>query len=351
MKGLVLERPGVLAIRDIEVPGTLEPGPDEVRIDIRTVGICGSDVHYYEHGRIGDFVVNEPMILGHEASGVVDAVGKNVTHLAPGDRVCMEPGIPNFSSVQTLQGHYNLDPAVRFWATPPVHGCLTPQVVHPATLTYKMPDSVSFAEGALVEPLAVGVYAVDQARIHPGDIAVVTGAGTIGLLLVFAAIAGGCAEVIVSDVAQEKLALIADLPEVTVVDARSGKLAEVVAERTAGNGADVFFECSGSTRPYETMIDLVRPGGTIVLVGMPAEKVQLDVVALQVKEITVTGTFRYANVWDRALKLLGSGKIKPGPLFSGTYDFADSVAAFERAAEHRPQDVKLQINMPATAGS
>jgi D-xylulose reductase len=344
-QGVVLEKQGSLAIREIELPGSLEPGPDDVRINVKCVGVCGSDVHYYEHGRIGDFVVREPMVLGHEASGIVDAVGENVTHLKPGDRVCMEPGIPDFKSPETLRGMYNLDPSVRFWATPPIHGCLTPRVVHPAALTYRLPDAVSFSEGAMVEPLAVGVHAALKADISPGDIAVVTGAGTIGLLVVFSALAAGCAEVIVSDVAAEKLALVADMPEVTVVDARSGDLAKTVAERTDGRGADVFFEASGSTKPHETMIDMVCPGGTIVLVGMPAGKVALDVVALEVKEINLTGTFRYANVWGRALKLLGSGKIDIKPLISGTYRFEDSVAAFERAAEHRAEDVKLQITL------
>lgn len=345
VQGLVLERQGALSIRDIEVPGTLEPSSNEVRVTIKCVGICGSDVHYYEHGHIGDFIVNEPMILGHEASGIVDAVGKNVTHLQAGDRVCMEPGIPDFSSTETLKGMYNLDPAVRFWATPPIHGCLTPQVIHPASLTFKLPDSVSFSEGAMVEPLAVGVYAADVASIRPGDVAVVTGAGTIGLLVAFSAIAAGCSEVIMSDIAIEKLALTASIPEITIVDAMSDNLAEVVANRTAGKGADIFFEASGSTKPHETMINLVCPGGRIVLVGMPAEKIALDVVALQVKEISLTGTFRYANVWDRSLKLLESGKINVKPLISGKYKFDDGVKAFERAAEHRTEDVKLQISL------
>ena len=152
------------------------------------------------------------MVLGHEAAGVVTAVGANVAHLKVGDRVCMEPGIPDFGSRQTLEGHYNLDPSVRFWATPPIHGCLTPEVVHPAALTYKLPDNVSLAEGAMVEPLAIGVYAAFKGDIRPGDIAVVAGAGTIGMMVAFAALASGCAKVIVSDIAKAKLDLIADLP-------------------------------------------------------------------------------------------------------------------------------------------
>jgi D-xylulose reductase len=343
VRAVVLEGIGDICLRDIEVPGTLEPSETEVRIAIKAVGICGSDVHYYKHGRIGDFVVNEPMVLGHEAAGVVTAVGAKVAHLKVGDRVCMEPGIPDFGSRQTLEGHYNLDPAVRFWATPPIHGCLTPEVVHPAALTYKLPDNVSFAEGAMVEPLAIGVYAAAKGNIRPGDVAVVAGAGTIGMMVAFAALASGCAEVIVSDVAKAKLDIVGKVPGIIPVDLTKQKLADVVAARTAGKGADLFFEASGAPKAFDDMLGVVTQGGRVVLVGMPQDRVPLDVVALEVKEISLTGIFRYANVWDRTLALLGSGKIDLKPLISDSFPFEKSIEAFTRAAEQRPTDVKIQI--------
>ncbi|TMV70653.1 NAD(P)-dependent alcohol dehydrogenase, partial [Thioclava sp. BHET1] len=157
MDALVLEEKGRLSLRPIDLPRVL--GPQDVRIKIHTVGICGSDVHYYTHGKIGPFVVKEPMVLGHEASGTVIEVGAEVTGLRPGDRVCMEPGIPDPNSRAAKLGIYNVDPAVRFWATPPVHGCLTAEVIHPAAFTYKLPETVSFAEGAMVEPFAIGMQA------------------------------------------------------------------------------------------------------------------------------------------------------------------------------------------------
>src|SRR6185312_3946626 len=166
MKALVLERKDELALRDFPVEDEL--GPRDVRVALRTIGVCGSDVHYYQHGAIGPFVVREPMVLGHEAAGVVEATGSAVTTLRVGDRVCMEPGIPDPNSRATRLGLYNLDPAVRFWATPPVHGCLRPTVVHPEAFTFKLPDNVSFGEGAMVEPLAVGVHAANKAAIKPG---------------------------------------------------------------------------------------------------------------------------------------------------------------------------------------
>jgi D-xylulose reductase len=343
VRAVVLEGIGDIRLRDIEVPGTSELADNEVRIAIKAVGICGSDVHYYKHGRIGDFVVNEPMILGHEAAGVVTAVGANVAELKVGDRVCMEPGVPDFGSRQTLEGHYNLDPSVRFWATPPIHGCLTPEVIHPAALTYKLPDNVSFAEGAMVEPLAIGVYAALRGEIRPGDVAVVAGAGTIGMMVAFAALASGCAKVILSDVAKAKLDLVADRPGIVAVDLNREKLADVVAAHTAGHGADLFFEASGSPRAFDDLLDVVGRGGRVVLVGMPQDRVPLDVVALEVKEISLTGIFRYANVWERTLALLGSGKIDLKPLISASYPFERSVAAFERAAQQNSSDVKIQI--------
>src|SRR3954447_21681926 len=212
MQALVLERKDEIGLRDFPVEERL--GSRDVRIALRTVGVCGSDVHYYTHGAIGAFVVKEPMILGHEAAGEVVEVGSAVMELEPGDRVCMEPGIPEPTSRASRLGKYNLDPAVRFWAPPPVHGVLRPTVVHPADFTFKLPDNVSFAAAAMVEPLAVGVHATMKAAVKPGDLAVVTGTGPIGLVTVLAAFAAGCARVIVSDVDDAKLAIAEKLARV-----------------------------------------------------------------------------------------------------------------------------------------
>jgi D-xylulose reductase len=178
MKALILEEKGRLSLRDHVIEEQL--GPRDVRIQLKVVGVCGSDVHYYTHGAIGPFIVREPMVLGHEASGVITEIGSDVDEFKLGDRVCMEPGIPNPTSRATRLGLYNLDPAVRFWATPPVHGVLRPSVVHPADFTFKLPDNVSFEAAAMVEPLAVGVHAATKAQVKPGDIAVVIGRNRAG---------------------------------------------------------------------------------------------------------------------------------------------------------------------------
>ncbi len=344
MKALVLESKLKLSLRDIALPSTM--GPNDVKIAIHTVGICGSDVHYYTHGGIGPFIVKEPMVLGHEASGTVTEIGAQVKNLKVGDRVCMEPGIPDPNSRASKLGLYNVDPAVTFWATPPIHGCLTPEVVHPAAYTFKIPNNVSFAEAAMVEPLAVGVQAAQKAGIKPGDVAVVTGAGPIGMMVALAALASGCSRVVISDVAQPKLDIIGKYAGIETVNVRNKKLKDYLHETTNGWGADVVFEASGAPAAINDLANLVCPGGTCVMVGMPVEKSDLDIVGLQVKEATLKTIFRYANVYDRAINLIASGKVDLKPLITDTFKFEDSIKGFERAAEARPTDVKLQIRLP-----
>jgi D-xylulose reductase len=341
MKALVLEEKRRARLREIDVP--TEPGPGEVKIDMRVVGICGSDLHYYLHGAIGPFVVREPMVLGHEGAGMVSAVGPGVTELRPGDRVCMEPGIPQWNSRAARLGLYNLDPAVRFWATPPVHGCLMPSVVHPAELTFKLPDNVSYAEGAFVEPLAVGLQAATKARIAPGQTGVVLGCGPIGIVTALAALAAGCAQVIVTDVRQPKLDIAARYSGLVPVNVRRESPVARVRALTDGWGADVVFEASGHAAAFEGITELPCPGGALVLVGMPGKPVAFDVVAAQVKELRVESVFRYANIFPRAVALLASGKIDVKPLISRTFPFAQSVEAFEFAAQGAPDVIKTQI--------
>ena len=338
---LVLEAREQLSLRPLAVEEAL--GPHDLRIRIHTVGICGSDVHYFTHGAIGPFVVREPMILGHEASGTVTEVGSSVTGFFVGDRVCMEPGIPDPNSRASRLGLYNLDPAVRFWATPPVHGVLRHSVVHPASLTFRLPDDVSFAEAAMVEPLAVGVHAANKARAHAGHVAVVIGAGPIGLVTALAALAAGAAEIVISDVDDSKLALAASLGAITPVNVQREDLAAQVRARTDGWGADVVHECSGNARVAANVFDLVCPGGIVVFIGMPLEPVPYPVASAQIKEARVEHVFRYAHVFPDCLRMLASGAIDVKPLITRTYDFADGVHAFHDAAAAPAGQVKMQI--------
>ena len=341
MKALVLEKVGELSLRDIAIEEQL--GDEDVRIAIKSVGVCGSDVHFYTHGAIGPFVVKEPMVLGHEASGEVIESGSKVTHLQVGDRVCMEPGIPDPRSKASKLGLYNLDPSLVFWAAPPVHGCLRTSVVHPAGFTYKLPENLSYEEGAMVEPLAIGMHAAVKARITPGDIALVIGAGTIGVMTCLAALAGGCSQVIISDIRQGKLDLLNDMPAVHPINVAQDDLLKFVRDFTENWGVDLLFEASGSAKVAENIFDYLCPGGHLVYIGMPTEPIQIDIVRAQAKEIRVDTIFRYTNVYDRALQLMASGKIDLKPFITERYSFDDSIEAFEYAVNPKPSTVKIQI--------
>ena len=343
MQALFLEGKGVLALREFDNPEIM--GPDEVRIKIHTVGICGSDLHYYKHGRVGRYLLQEPLILGHEASGEVIEVGQNVTGLRPGDRVCMEPGVPDPGGKAYRQGIYNLDPKIRFWAVPPYHGVLRESVVHPAAFVFKLPDNVSYGEGALVEPLAIGMYAAYKAKIKPGDIALVIGAGTIGTVTTLAALAAGCSQVILADIVQARLDVVSRFGPIIPVNSQEQNLSDVVFEHTAGWGADLIFEASGSQAVASTLFDPLCPGGRVIYIGLPAEPVPLDLAYATTKEARIYTIMRYAHMFPRALALMSSGKLDLKPLITDIYPFSDSIAAFEYASNPRPTSIKVQIVM------
>jgi D-xylulose reductase len=236
---------------------------------------------------------------------------------------------------------------VRFWATPPVHGVLRPTVVHPVAFTFKLPDNVSFAEGAMVEPLAVGMHGVNKARVRAGDVAVVVGAGPIGMVTALAAMAGGCSKVFITDVQPQKLELAGKYPGITPVNVREKDIAKVVKEATEDWGADIVFEASGNSRAIQAAFDPLSPGGCVVFIGMPIEPVALNIVAAQVKEARIENVFRYAHVFPRALALMGAGKIDVKPLITDRFGFEDSIEAFDFASNMPPESVKVQIELPA----
>jgi D-xylulose reductase len=344
MKALVLESKKKLSLRDF--PITEAVGPYDVKIQINACGICGSDIHYYLEGAIGDFIVRDPMILGHEAAGVIIEKGEKVTELALGDLVCMEPGIPNFRSSEVLEGIYNIDPDVVFWATPPVHGCLRETVVHPAQFCFKLPKGMSAAEGAMMEPLAIGIEAAKKAAIKPGDTGLVVGCGTIGVMCAISALAGGCGKVFISDIKQEKLDLVGAYDKnIIPINTAKTDLVEFIMKETEGKGCNVIFEASGSPKVYPEFFRCARKGGKVVLVGMMNGTVPIDVALLQGRGICIETIFRYINCFDRAIALVNSGKIEIKRFISKIFKFEDSIAAYEYAAAGHPDVVKVMIEL------
>lgn len=341
MRALVLEKKLELNLRKIDLPTKITA--DDVKIKMHTVGICGSDIHYYEHGKIGQWSVNAPMVLGHEGAGTIIEVGEHETKLKVGDRVCIEPQVVDKKSKEFRLGLYNYDQKVKFWATPPIHGCLTPEVIFPSDMVFKIPDHISFAEGAMVEPLAVGMQGVTKAKIKPGQIGLVMGCGPIGLVTALAALAGGCAKVYIADILSEKLKICENYQGVIPIDLSKEDLSKKIMDETNGWGVDRFFECSGAVKAYEAIFTCCSPGAHVVLIGNNAVPVPMNWAILFSKGLEFQTVHRYSHQYENSIRLLSSGKIDVKPLITKTFNFDQSVEAFVRAAEHRPTDVKLQI--------
>jgi L-iditol 2-dehydrogenase len=341
MRTAVLTEPTEFELEDRPRPS---PGPDDVLVAVRDVGICGSDVHYYEHGRIGDYVVEDPLVLGHESAGEVVEVGESVTDHEPGDRVALEPGVPCRRCAHCKRGDYHLCESVRFMATPPHDGGFTEYVSWPADFAYELPGSVSTAEGALCEPLSVGIHACRRGSVGTGDTVLITGAGPIGLMILEAARAAGATDVIITDVVDQKLAFAAERGADLTVDVTETDLDEAVAEYTDGIGADVVVEASGAEPSIKSTIDVVRRGGTVVLVGLASEaEVPIDVLELIDNEVDVHGSFRYKNTYDAAVDLLADGEVDVEGIIDFESGLGDIEDAFRRAME--PTVVKGMISL------
>ncbi|WP_344018236.1 NAD(P)-dependent alcohol dehydrogenase [Pseudonocardia kongjuensis] len=295
MRCSVLRTAGELEVQERPVP---RPGHREVLVRIAAVGTCGSDVHYFRHGRIGGFVVRDPLVLGHEPAGRIVAVGTGVEAARIGQRVSLEPGVPCRRCRYCHTGAYNLCPDMTFFATPPVDGAFAEYVAIADDFAHPVPDHVSDDAAALLEPLSVALWAHRRAGTGPGSRVLVAGAGPIGLLVARVAAVQGATEVLVSDPDAGRRALAGSFAATAVLDPAT--------DDAAGTGVDVFVDCSGVAPAVLGGLAAVRPGGTAVLVGMGADEMTLPVSALQSREITLTGTFRYANTWPAAVALAPS---------------------------------------------
>ena len=321
-------------LEEIPVP---EPSPKEVLVEVRAVGVCGSDVHYYEEGRIGSFVVREPLILGHESMGTVVALGDGATKHEVGERVTLEPGVPDGTCRECRAGRYNLCPNVRFFATPPIDGAFTNYVSIHEDFAYSLPDELSDNAGALMEPLSVGIWACKKGEVTAGDRVLVTGAGPIGLLAMQVAFAQGATEVTITDVADERLQIARRLGATRALNVAEKPLDE------AGVEADVLIECSGNERALGEGIRRVRPAGFVVVVGMgPNEETSVPLAFIQTREITLTGTFRYANTYPTAIDLAATGKVDLDAMVTSHYGLDDTEEAL-KASRQDPANVKPMV--------
>lgn len=322
MTSSVLVRQGELRTEQRTVPA---PGPGEVLVRITSVGVCGSDTHYFTEGRIGSFVVESPLVLGHEPAGIVVSLGAGVTDRTVGQRVSLEPGIPDPLSKQSLAGCYNLDPGVRFFATPPIDGVFSEYAVHPAAFCHPVPDNVSDDAAALLEPLSVALAARAAGRIQLGDKVLVAGAGPIGLLISKVAQLAGAA-VTLTDVRAERL---------EIAEAYGAAHSFTAAEQPPVEPEfDVFIDASGAERAILGGLERLAPQGRCVLVGMGADTIALPVPLIQGRELIITGTFRYANTWPTAIALAASGQVDLDGLVTSTHSLDDVEAALTAGSNH-----------------
>jgi len=309
MRASVLIGRGEIRLEERPVP---DPGPGEVLVKVASVGVCGSDVHYYREGRIGDFVVDQPLVLGHEVSGDIVAVGAGVGDSRLGERVAIEPQRPCRVCAQCSAGRYNLCPRMEFYATPPVDGAFCDYVTIQAEFAHRVPDEVSYDVAALLEPLSVGIWASRKAHVVPGSRILVAGAGPIGVIATQAARAFGAAEVIVTDPVPQRREMARRFGATTTLDP--------VTEAVADLGVDAFLDCSGAPAAVRSGLTAVRGGGTVVLIGMGADEVPLPISVIQTRELNVTGVFRYTDTWPTAAHLAASKQVDLASLVTGRFD-------------------------------
>lgn len=326
MRASVLDGPMRLRVEERAIP---EPERDQVLVRVAAVGVCGSDVHYYREGRIGDFVVEEPMVLGHEASGTIVAVGADVPADRVGERVAIEPQRACRVCDQCKHGRYNLCRSIEFYATPPIDGAFAQYVLIQADYAFPIPDSMSFEAAALCEPLSVGIWANQKAGASVGDRLLVAGAGPVGITIVQAARAAGASEVIVSDVSAERREAASRFGATAVLDP--------TADDVAGLNLDVdaFIDASGAAPAIAAGIHAVRPAGTVVLVGMGKPDLTLPVSRIQNRELLLTGVFRYANTWPLAIRLIAEGRVDVDALVTGRFGLDEVAAALDSTADPR----------------
>lgn len=322
------------------------PAEEEVLVKIEYVGVCGSDLHYYEAGGIGANIVKPPFVLGHEAGGTVVEVGAGVTDLKVGDKVALEPGKTCGKCEFCRTGRYNLCPDVIFFATPPVDGVFQEYVAHEAKLCFKIPEQMDTMEAALIEPLAVGFHAARQGEARLGMTAVVTGAGCIGLVSMMALKAMGVTKIIAVDVIQKRLDKALELGATDVINAAEKDTVEEVLNMTNGMGADLVIETAGTEITTRQAIHFVKKGATIVLVGYsPSGEMTLPIGLALDKEITFKTVFRYRHIYPAAIEAVASGKVNLKGIVTDVFPLEDIQNAMDKSVKNKADIVKSVIKV------
>jgi len=337
----ILVRPGKIEIRQAEMP---VPSPDEVLIKVSHVGICGSDVHAFEHGPyIPPKDPNQKIGLGHECSGIIAGLGSNVKGFAEGDRVIIEPGVPCGRCSFCMGGKYNLCVSMDFMATQPNYrGALVNYMAYPARMVYKLPQNMSMTEGALVEPAAVGMHAAITAEAGPGKKIIILGAGCIGLMVLQACRTLGASEIIVVDLIDKRLKMAEQLGAIKTINGGRENAAEHMKELFGELGADIVFETAGSAATAKQSLSMVSRGGKIIIVGTIPDEVPVNFLSIN-KEVTIRTVFRYANNFPMTIDAISSGRFDVSSMVTDEYDYSDVQTAFEESVKRKAEIIKAVV--------
>lgn len=321
-----------------------EMKPGYVKVQVEYCGVCGSDVHHYMHLEDGCVY---PFIVGHEFAGTVVEAAEDVTSLKVGDRVCVEPGTFCGKCEWCRTGKYNLCENMEFLSAPPTHGAMREYITHPAEMCYKLPENVSTLEGALVEPLAVGMSSVVHSGIKVGQTAVVLGTGCIGLVTIMALKAAGITDITAVDLFDIRLNKALEVGATRVVNTMDKDAVKEVLAAVGGNGPDFVFETAGNRFTSESSIYICKKGGTIMQVGNVVGATSLNLQKMCDKELTLKTNFRYRNVYQTCLDAISAGRINVKGIVSSIYDFDDTMQAFEDCINNKQSMVKAVLKIKA----
>ena len=340
---VILVVPGTTKITDAPVP---VPKADEVLIQVEYVGICGSDVHSFESGPfIPPSDPDQKIGLGHECAGTVVYVGADVTRFKPGDRVCIEPGVPCGTCRYCREGRYNLCPHMDFMATQPNYrGALTNYLCHPESFTYHLPESMSMMEGALVEPAAVGIHAAMLAGVKPGTRVAILGAGCIGLMTLQACRQMGASDILVSDILSKRLEMAKELGAAVVVNGMEEDAVAACKNAFSGENADIVFETAGSPITAKQALAMVARGGKILVVGTIPGETPVNFLSIN-REVTIQTSFRYANCFSATIDAIASGRFDVKTMVTHEYSYEDSQRAFEESVNRKCEIIKGVIKI------
>lgn len=333
MKAYVTVKPGVIEVQERPKP---QPGEGEVLLKVKCVGICGSDVHWFKHGRIGTNIMRKPTVLGHEFSAVVEETGDGVQGLEPGDKVVVEPGVPCGRCEWCFKGLYNLCLDMRFCGTPPADGVFQEYYVSPTRFVFPF-ERMSFEESALIEPVAVAVHTLQVCGMSPGESVIIFGCGAVGLMVIQVARALGASRIIGVDLVESRLKLAGHLGADLTVNSSRDSLSEL---------ADIVVECTGAPPVLDMCLRSAERNGRVAVLGIPSvDTLEIDAHIGRKRELTVHYVRRYRHCFAPAVELCERGAVKLRPLITHLFNIEELERALNFVADNPDKVVRAVVRV------